>query len=305
MGAGLTQHVAATWIVVFLWAPPVVAARSNEGAAIPRESTASGRTPRRLVQPPPLVKLPPAIAPPRIPQTPQAPRIPGPPGTLPPAGPNKASPPAPKPSATPRTSSPTPASAKLLKRTPEAALSKPLFPAALAGDSDGSPGAGASGSGRWILSTITALAVVIGLIFLLRAVLVRLGSAAAPSSRSPLLEVLGSVRVAPRQRVLILRVGRRLVVVAESAAGMTALADIDDPEEVAELLQAAPTATRPGSADGFKGLLQRFGSQYGRNRSTVEDPLGAEESEFQVDRARDEVSGLLSRVRLVGKGGRA
>ena len=186
---------------------------------------------------------------------------------------------------------------------PQAKQPRPLrpLPRADGGGNTAAPGSIAGGS-SWLLSTLLALAAVLGVIGLLRWGLGRLAGRATAGPNSHVLEVMARVRVAPRSNVLLVKVGHRMLLVSESAAGLSTLADIDDPQEVATLLHAA-TSTRPHSAtSAFASLMGRFGSQY-RDRDRIEDE-GEDAEEFQLDRARDQVSGILSRVRnTLGPGG--
>ncbi len=161
-----------------------------------------------------------------------------------------------------------------------------------------SPSAWADNS--WVLKTAAALGVVIGLILLLRFGWSRL-TGQAPAARSPVVEVLSRTTIAPRNHVLLLRLGDRILVVADSAAGLRTLANVDDPEEVASLLTAV-TAARPNSISrGFAHVLNRF------NRDYTEDDRLADEAadidEYRTDRARDQLSSLLSQVRTIGTAG--
>ncbi|MFP4144531.1 MAG: flagellar biosynthetic protein FliO [Phycisphaeraceae bacterium] len=152
----------------------------------------------------------------------------------------------------------------------------------------------------WMLSTLAALGLVIGLILLLRWGWTRMGGKVAAGS-SPVVEVLSRTTVAPRNHVLLLRVGGRILVVSDSAGGMRTLESVTDPEEVAELLQGVTAAKETSASRSFGQLLGRFGGDYDQP-----DPLetGLDDEEHLVDRAREGVSGLLSRVRTMsGKKG--
>ena len=119
---------------------------------------------------------------------------------------------------------------------------------------------------------------------------------AAPGSHA--VQVLTRVAVAPRNHILLVRLGGRVLVIADSSHGLRTLANLDDPEEVASLL-AAVTASEPNSISrGFASLLQRFNSSYRQNQHVDE---GADTTEHQVDRARDQVSSVLSRVRAISQ----
>lgn len=156
------------------------------------------------------------------------------------------------------------------------------------------------GSG-WVLNTVTALGVVILVIFALRTLLVKLGAAKGVSPRSGVVEVLSRTAIAPRNHVLLIRVAGRVLVVGDSVAGLRTLAQIDDPDEVASLL-AATTAQAPHSVTrGFATLMGRFNRQYDEGQRLLAE--GGDESEHAVDRARDGLSSLLARVRATRSGG--
>lgn len=99
-----------------------------------------------------------------------------------------------------------------------------------------------SGSGgMWasVLRTVLALAVVAALIFGLRFLLRRFGTGRHGRGTSAPISVLGRTCVSARQQVLLIRVGRRLVLVGSGPEGMTPLTEIRDADEVAELVRLA------------------------------------------------------------------
>ncbi len=169
------------------------------------------------------------------------------------------------------------------------------------GDSDRKPAASApSPISSGAFQTIASLAAIIGLILLLRYGISRVTGRAVAATRSSVVEVLGRVSIAPRSHVLLVRLGRRVIAVGETPAGLRTLAQIDDGEEVAEILQAV-TADKPTSVSrGFNQLMRRFNSEYPESRPPGEE--GADEQEYSIDRARDQVSSLMSRLRGVGAG---
>ena len=80
-----------------------------------------------------------------------------------------------------------------------------------------------------------ALALVVVLIFGLR-FLARKMFALPTVRTSPLVKVLARSPVSPKQQVLLLHVGRRILVVADSGSAMQPLAQITDADEIAALL---------------------------------------------------------------------
>jgi len=152
------------------------------------------------------------------------------------------------------------------------------------------------------MTVLMALGLVIGLIFLLRAGMRKmLGTSAAVSSSSAV-QVLTRVAVAPRNHVLLLRVGGRILVVSDCPSGMRTLSQIDAPDEVADILTTISSAKSTSATAGFRQMLSSMGASYEPEPSAAE--AGTDEGEFQIDRARDNVSGLLGKLRnLTGRGG--
>lgn len=153
-----------------------------------------------------------------------------------------------------------------------------------------------------VLTVLMALGFVIGLIFLLRAGMRKMLGTSAAVSSSSVVQVLTRVAVAPRNHVVLLRVGGRILVVSDSPSGMRTLSQIDAPEEVADILTAVSSAKSNSVTAGFGQMLTSLGSSYEPQATAAE--AGTDENEFRIDRARDNVSGLLGKLRnLTGKGG--
>ena len=159
----------------------------------------------------------------------------------------------------------------------------------------------------WVYQTTVALGAVIGLILLVRAVMSRISGSMGVGfgrNRSPVIEVMSRVGIGPRSRILLLRLGGRILVVGESAGGLQTLANIHEGDEVAEVLQCIAASNRAGIGSSFKQSMRRFNREYSPEQVLVEE--GADEGEFVIDRARDQLSGLLGRIRSVAfkRGGR-
>lgn len=151
--------------------------------------------------------------------------------------------------------------------------------------------------GNWWMSTGLALAGVLALIFTLRSAFARWTGRTPTLSRSVAVEVLARVPVAPRNHVLLLRLGHRILVVGDSPAGLRTLANVKDAEEVATILSAI-SAGKPGSvSESFRQLVNRFDDEHDSAATQ-----GGDEEEFHIDNARDRVSGLLARVRSTSGG---
>lgn len=180
---------------------------------------------------------------------------------------------------------------------------KKLFPGSAGNRSAPAPRPSSGLDSSWILHTLVALGLVIGLIFLLRAGLSRVHVRGNGRAESPVLEVLSRVRIAPRSQVLLIRLGHRVLVVGESASGLNTLADVEDAEEVATLLRAVAVDRGRAMGSGFKSLLRRFHREY--EPGSHLDDGGGDHEEYQLDRTRDQISTLLSRVRHRSREGEA
>jgi flagellar protein FliO/FliZ len=100
-------------------------------------------------------------------------------------------------------------------------------------------GGPAAGWGQMVL----ALAIVIGVLLVVAFALKRLGGRAAAARGGPV-EVLARSTVGPKQQLLLVRLGAKLVLVGSSPAGLNTLHVVADAEEVADLTEAA-TGTAP------------------------------------------------------------
>lgn len=154
-----------------------------------------------------------------------------------------------------------------------------------------------------ILQTLMALGGVIALILLLRWAWLRLSGQPGAAASTPVVEVLSRTTVAPRNHVLLLRVGHRILIVGDSSSGMRTLASVDDEQEVADLLTAINANKDNSISRNFQQLLGRFGATHDETMWNGEED-GRDDAEHVLDRAHYNVSGLTSRIRtLTGRKG--
>jgi len=97
--------------------------------------------------------------------------------------------------------------------------------------------------------TLLALAVVVVLILVARMMLKRFGPVSGPRGRE-VLDVLARATVSPRHQLLLVRVGRRVVLVGQGPSSLATLSEVTDAEEVAALIEAVAGAGRKEAADG-------------------------------------------------------
>jgi flagellar biogenesis protein FliO len=115
--------------------------------------------------------------------------------------------------------------------------------------------------------TIVALAVVLLIILGLRLVLKKFARPVA-GPRGGAVEVLSRTSLQPRHHLLLVRLGRRLLLVGAGPAGFSTLAEVNDPEEVAELSEAA-------MGDDAKSLARRLATlrqKAGQTTRPADDP---------------------------------
>ncbi len=147
----------------------------------------------------------------------------------------------------PSAAAPQPSATEAGSTLADATEESPLGTPAVRRRATNPPATGSSPS--WFTSTtgrtIAALAVVIVLAFVARLVVNRLVSRAGglagqfgPGGRAPsgVLEVLGRYPVSRGHTLVLLRMDRRVLLLGQSAAGFTTLAQATDPDEVASLL---------------------------------------------------------------------
>ncbi|MGN6504647.1 MAG: FliO/MopB family protein [Tepidisphaeraceae bacterium] len=151
---------------------------------------------------------------------------------------------------------------------------------------------------------ITAMAVVLTLIFILRYAAGWLFPATKASRGSRAVRVLSRSTIAPRQQVMLLHVGRRVIIVGESGGALSSLGHIQDPDEVAELIGQTENTE-------FPTLGSRFGTLFGRARDELETPspdLNPDDPESPTADAlppdelagtRSEISSLIHRMRAL------
>lgn len=163
-----------------------------------------------------------------------------------------------------------------------------------------------TGGDDWLLSTLAALGVVIGLVFVIRWALRRGGVVTTAAPKGSVVEVLSRTTVAPRSHVLLLRVGQRILIVSDSSAGMRTLDSVQEPEEVAGLLGAVDAVAPTSMSKSFNGVMKKLSGQWsdaelvgasgGEDEAVVGDGVG-------LDQTRGTVSSVRGRLAQLAKAG--
>lgn len=131
-----------------------------------------------------------------------------------------------------------------------------------------------------------ALAVVIALILGLRFALRRLSSSGRGSTgtAAKAMNVLAKLTPLPRQHLLLVQVGGRLVMVGSGPGGMSRLCEITDPDEVAYLIEVA----RTGKGELFADLIRKSTDEFESSEpKTHDDPAARRLAEKLRSRMND------------------
>ncbi|HEV2296756.1 MAG TPA: flagellar biosynthetic protein FliO [Tepidisphaeraceae bacterium] len=168
------------------------------------------------------------------------------------------------------------------------------------------------------MHVVLSLGIVLTLIFALRWLGQRLFGKGMTSRSSRAVQVLSRNVISPKQQLLVVQVGRRLVVVGDSGQQMNSLCEITDPDEMAALIGQIHEEKRETSGNPFGSIFGRAGTAFEKETEPHRSVDVAEESEESADGltteatgeltgaspvhdTRDELSGLMDKVRLMSR----
>jgi flagellar biogenesis protein FliO len=115
-----------------------------------------------------------------------------------------------------------------------------------------------------VTRVLLATAGVVGLIFLMRAGMKRIFPSTAAHRPISAVKVLSRSAIAPKQHLLVIQFGKRLVLVGDSGSSLNPLCEITDPDEAANVLAQARSESI--------SVAQRFDSLFGRARKDYDGP---------------------------------
>ena len=191
--------------------------------------------------------------------------------------------------------------------------------AASSSSSNPSQRSGSIGSGVSVTRVSVALGIVLLLIFGLRWAARGMfpGAGIARSNRA--VQVLSRTVISPKQQLLLVQVGRRVIVVADSGTQMNPLCEITDADEIASLLGQVHAAEKSEPISrSFRSLFHRAEQTFGpgadgssdremensvaTRRGDVHDgALEGNGSAAALGTTQEELSGLMEKVRLLSK----
>lgn len=109
------------------------------------------------------------------------------------------------------------------------------------------------------------------------------------------IEVLGRSHLAAKQTLVLVRIGRRVLLLGATGDRIATLCDVHDPDEVAELLVATSRGRQSGSSAKFTGMLRDSASGFeDANDPAVEFMHGPSEG---LHRTKGRLQSLLGRLK--------
>jgi flagellar biogenesis protein FliO len=108
------------------------------------------------------------------------------------------------------------------------------------------------------------------------------------------IQMLARTAISPKQRILLLQVGRRILIVADGGPSLTTLAEITDAAEAAALIAQLQSEKPTGSfGAALSGAMEKFRAAQPR----PEPQPSREPPQPNLDSMREEIEGLAKRVR--------
>jgi len=117
-----------------------------------------------------------------------------------------------------------------------------------------------------------ALTAVIGMILLLRSVAKHIFPAAITGGRAGAVKVVARCPLGPRQQIVLLQVGRRVVVIGDSAAQMSCLCQITEADEVASLLGQIRQERTSSTSSPFTSWFNRATEAFTGDEAELAEP---------------------------------
>ena len=156
-----------------------------------------------------------------------------------------------------------------------------------------------------VTRVLGALAIVLGLLLLVRAVFKRVRRILPARGDQPsgVLEILARYPVGRGQHLVLLKLARRIILVHQSSGQMTALTEMTDPDEVAGLLSRMEAGSSERGAAKFRNALAEFMADHDAARKQLPrrgELRGVETEVIDLTRRRARgVAGFLGQARRV------
>jgi len=143
--------------------------------------------------------------------------------------------------------------------------------------------------GRVALSLAAVLSLILVLRFLIRRI-----SPGVMGRSSRGIRVITRAYLAPKQQVVVLQVGRRILVVGDSGQHLSTLCEITDPDEAATLLAQITGRSSDSDQSSFADAMSHAAEPF--------FPTGDDhQNNPALQSARTELNGLSQRIRTLSK----
>ena len=140
-----------------------------------------------------------------------------------------------------------------------------------------------------------ALGAVLLLILGMRSLGKKMVPGAAGGGASRAVQVLLRSPVSPRQQLILVRIGRRLVLVGSSGSEMNPLCQIENPDEVAEILGQIREDKTSSTAKNFVAMFGKAEKSY----DAPEPPAEKYDESSDGQASGEDLTGLTERVRRI------
>jgi len=154
-----------------------------------------------------------------------------------------------------------------------------------------------------VFRVVGALGVVIGCIFIVRFAGKKFLGLQTTGSGGGVVQILSRTPISPRQQLMLIQVGRRIVLVANCGAAMNALCEISDADEVAALAGQLQERKRTSATSAFLSIFGKAGAKFEAQQQTMatteihsEEEASQEPLEPELATTRQEMRGLMDRV---------
>jgi len=147
---------------------------------------------------------------------------------------------------------------------------------------------------------VMALGAVLLAMYIVHRVWRRLGMPGATNKSGQTLQIISRLSLSPRQQILLIRVGRRCVLIGNSGTQMNPLCEISDVEEAAALLGQTITESKESITATFGDVLDGAQQQFDAESSPKPAPESPEEDPA-LAAARDQITNMVDKVRSLSK----
>lgn len=182
--------------------------------------------------------------------------------------------------------------------------SMPIRRNAASGDSGKSAASdrGSAGFGFW--RVFWALAIVLGAILAMRYAGKRFFGLQAPGTAAGPMRILARQTVSPKQQLMLVQVGKRLLVIANCGSQMSMLCEIRDDQEILDIVAQVKQSKPPTPGASFWSLIRREESQYEQPKSApaaVADASTTQQADPEIAATQEELAGLLGKVKAISR----